>query len=105
MVENTVNGALTLSIVESFLQSTGPSLAYVQIAPADLAVLHAAGIVVDSREAANGAALPVGLSIGGKALFADEKVPVNELLALDLNKQVIGVLTLATVIEVAGEKN
>jgi hypothetical protein len=105
MVENTVHGALTLAIVESFLQRTGSSLAYVQIAPADLAVLRSAGIVVDSSEAANEAALPVGLSIGGKALFADEKVPVNELLALDLNKQVIGVLTLATVIEVAGEKS
>jgi hypothetical protein len=105
MVKNTVKGALTLAIVESFLQATGPSLAYVQIAPADLTLLRSAGIVVDSNEEVNGAALPVGLSIGGKALFADEKVPMNELLALDLNKQVIGVLTLATVIEVAGETN
>jgi hypothetical protein len=100
-----VNGALTLAIVEGFLQSTRPSLAYVQIAPVDLALLHAAGIVVDSNEAANGAALPVGLSVEGKALFVDENVPMNALLALDLNKQTIGVLRLATVIEVAGEKS
>ncbi|AEU37290.1 hypothetical protein AciX8_2987 [Granulicella mallensis MP5ACTX8] len=52
-----------------------------------------------------GTVLPARLSTCVKNAIWDEKVRVNELLTLDLNKQVIGAFTLETVAEVAGEKS
>lgn len=70
-----------------------------------LAALYEIGTVGDSRQMTAGTVLPARLSTCVKNAIWDEKVRVNELLTLDLNKQVIGAFTLETVAEVAGEKS
>lgn len=91
MIEQKLQGKLTLPILKDFLKSTGAALAYVQIHPHNVEYFKEHGFVIESNVGPRGE----GLEINGKPLFADEKVSGGTLRALDGDKNVIGILKVA----------